>query len=60
VAPFPPEKRKEQERSMSKLSLIGVAAILSLTVLAGCQRAAAVVDAATTPIYAEPVTGKVR
>jgi outer membrane murein-binding lipoprotein Lpp len=47
---------------MSKFTVIGVAAVLSLTALAGCQRAAAVVDAATTPqpIYAEPVTGKVR
>jgi len=46
---------------MSKLTLVGVAAILGLTTLAGCQRAAQAIDAATpTPIFAEPITGKTR
>ncbi len=44
---------------MSKITLIGVAAVLSLSALAGCQRAPAQ-PAPMEPIYAEPVTGKTR
>ncbi len=41
---------------MSKLTIAGVAAILGLTVLAGCQRAPAAEP--VEPIYVEPVTPK--
>jgi hypothetical protein len=44
---------------MSRITLVGVAAILGLTALAGCQRAPAA-QQPVTPIYAEPITGKTR
>ena len=42
---------------MSKLSIIGVVAVLGVTVLAGCQRPAPAAEP-VQPIYVEPVRGK--